>query len=58
MNTINQSLDAMSAGEALRVITSDPGSAKDISSFCQQNGHALLSTHEEGNQHIFVICKS
>ena len=53
-----KALDAMNTGETLRVITTDPGSVKDIGAFCLQNGHALVSTHEEGNEHIFVICKS
>ncbi|MGC1952159.1 MAG: sulfurtransferase TusA family protein [Gammaproteobacteria bacterium] len=33
----------MSVGATLRVIATDPGSAKDINAFCQQTGQELVS---------------
>jgi len=53
-----KALNAMNAGETLQVIATDPGSVKDISAFCQQTGHDLVSSRQEGNEHIFVICRS
>ncbi len=51
-------LNTMSAGEILQVITTDPGSVKDIDSFCRQTGNDLVSSQEENSKHIFVIRKS
>jgi len=53
-----KALNAMTAGEILHVIATDPGSVKDISAFCQQTGNELVSLREQGNEHIFVIRKS
>ena len=53
-----KALNAMTGGQTLQVITTDPGSVKDISAFCQQTGNELMSLREEDNQNIFVICKS
>lgn len=53
-----KALNTMKAGETLQVIATDPGAVKDISAFCQQTGHDLVSLREDGNEHIFVIRKS
>lgn len=53
-----KALNAMSTGETLQVIATDPGSVKDISAFCQQTGNDLVSTRADGGDHIFVIRKS
>ena len=53
-----KALNAMAAGETLQVIATDQGSVKDISAFCQQTGHDLVSSREEANERVFVIRKS
>lgn len=44
-------------GEVLEVITSDPGSVKDLSSFCEQTGHQLMSSEVHEDEFIFLIKK-
>jgi tRNA 2-thiouridine synthesizing protein A len=51
-------LNTMTSGQTLQVIATDPGSVKDMIAFCEQTGNSLVSTREEGNEHIFVIRKS
>ena len=53
-----KALNAMIAGQTLQVIATDVGFVKDIGTFCQQTGNDLLSSREQGNEHIFVIRKS
>lgn len=53
-----KALNAMNSGETLQVIATDPGSVKDMSTFCEQTGNDLVSAREEGNEHIFVLRKS
>ena len=48
----------MTPGQVLRVIATDPGSARDIPAFVQQTGHALLSSGEEGGKFVFFIRKA
>jgi tRNA 2-thiouridine synthesizing protein A len=45
------------AGEILEVTSSDPGSVKDISSFCSQTGHELITSDEDSGDFIFTIRK-
>jgi tRNA 2-thiouridine synthesizing protein A len=45
------------AGEVLEVTSSDPGSVKDISSFCSQTGHELITSDEDSGDFIFTIRK-
>ena len=56
LNT-KKSIEALQSGEILKVITSDPGSMKDIPAFCRRNSHELLESTQEGNEFIFYIRK-
>ena len=53
-----KALTAMASGEALLVQSTDPGSAKDIESFCSQTGNELLSASNVDGEFQFVIRKS
>ncbi len=53
-----KAMNALIAGQTLQVIATDPGFVKDIGAFCQQTGNDLVSSREEGYEHIFVIRKS
>lgn len=44
-------------GDVLEVTATDPGSVKDIESFCTQTGHELLSSNQAGSQFVFHIRK-
>jgi tRNA 2-thiouridine synthesizing protein A len=45
------------AGDVLQVTATDPGSLKDIESFCTQTGHELLSANQNGGDYVFEIRK-
>ncbi len=50
-----KAIASLSSGDVLEIISSDPGSAKDLESFCNQTGHTLLSSREDENRFIFQI---
>ncbi|HHJ16966.1 MAG TPA: sulfurtransferase TusA family protein [Gammaproteobacteria bacterium] len=53
-----KALNALTVGQTLQVIATDPGAVKDISAFCDQTGNDLVSSQQSGDEHIFVIRKS
>lgn len=53
-----KTLNAMQSGETLKVISTDPGSLKDMVSFCAQTGNALLSSQQSGGDYEFFIRKA
>jgi tRNA 2-thiouridine synthesizing protein A len=53
-----KALNTLSAGDTLEVRASDPGSVKDIQSFCQQTGNELVSTSDTNGEYAFLIRKS
>lgn len=52
-----KAITGMNDGEILEVTASDPGSVKDMESFCTQTGHELLSSSQSGGDFIFHIRK-
>lgn len=53
-----KALADLAAGETLEMIATDPGSLKDIDSFCQQTGHQLIESRSEQGEFRFLIRKS
>lgn len=53
-----KALSKMEAGKILDVISTDAGSVKDISAFCNQTSNKLISTVEENGKYIFTIEKA
>jgi tRNA 2-thiouridine synthesizing protein A len=53
-----KALDQLTSGEVLEVIASDPGSVKDMASFCAQTGNILLSSGATVNDYAFLIEKA
>ena len=51
-------LKSMNTGDVLKMTSSDVGSLKDIEAFCNQTGHGLLSTAQEGNSYVYHIRKN
>ena len=47
----------MSAGQVLKVISTDVGSLNDMAAFAEQTGNPLLSTVEESGEYIFYVQK-
>ena len=52
-----KAIAAISSGEVLEVKATDPGSLKDMQSFCSQTGHELLASNQSGSDLIFHIRK-
>ncbi|MEJ2403671.1 MAG: sulfurtransferase TusA family protein [Candidatus Thiodiazotropha sp.] len=53
-----KALATLSAGEVLQITATDPGSVKDLSSFCEQTGHEMLSSQQQSGEFHFKIRKS
>lgn len=53
-----KTLAGMQAGEILEITATDPGSVKDLDSFCSQTGNQMLSSQESNGEFHFRICKA
>ena len=53
-----KALTAMSSGETLAILSTDPGSVKDMQAFCKQTGHELVATNSNQGEFEFFIRKS
>ncbi len=53
-----KAINTMSSGEVLEVLSSDPGSVKDLDAFCSQTGNKMLSSDESNGEFIFRIKKA
>jgi tRNA 2-thiouridine synthesizing protein A len=52
-----KSLAAMQAGEIVEITATDPGSVKDLDSFCSQTGNEMLSSQADKDEFHFRIRK-
>ena len=50
-------LNDLAPGQVLQVIATDPGSTRDIVTFCEQTDNTLLSSSQEAGEYIFFIKK-
>jgi tRNA 2-thiouridine synthesizing protein A len=50
-------LKGIRSGEVLEVVSTDPGSIKDITALVERLGHELIETSESGSQISFYIRK-
>jgi tRNA 2-thiouridine synthesizing protein A len=53
-----KSLNGMQSGETLKVVSTDPGSIKDMVAFCNQTGNTLLSSQQSDGDFEFLIRKA
>ena len=53
-----KALAAMSSGQVLKIIATDPGSVTDFEAFATQTGNELLSSSEEGGKYVFLMKKA
>ena len=53
-----KALTAMGSGETLAILSTDPGSLKDMQAFCKQTGHELIATNSNQGEFEFFIRKS
>ena len=52
-----KTLNAMQTGDTLKVVSTDPGSQKDMVVFCTQTGNTLLTSGQTGGDFEFFIRK-
>jgi tRNA 2-thiouridine synthesizing protein A len=53
-----KAINQIKTGEILEVTATDPGSVKDMASFCKQTGNLLLASNESVNGFVFLIEKT
>lgn len=53
-----KSLNGLQSGETLKVVSTDPGSLKDMVAFCSQTGNTLLTSQQSGSDYEFLIRKA
>lgn len=53
----NKALRGLPPGARLTVLATDPASLHDFAAFCQETGHALVSSTEAGGVYRFVLDK-
>ncbi len=52
-----KALNAMTAGQVLKVRTTDPGSVKDMEAFASQTGNPLVGSEAAGSEYVFFLRK-
>ena len=53
-----KAMKGLNAGETLEVLSTDPGSVKDMEAFCKSTGNKLLSSGEDGGVYTYEIEKA
>ncbi len=51
-------IDALTSGQVLEVISTDPGSKNDMTAWCNRTGNKLLDSAEEGGKFKFYVQKA
>lgn len=55
---MGKALRAMESGQVIQMLATDPGSQKDVDSFCSQAGHSLLASERAGDEFVYLIRKN
>ena len=53
-----RALNAMQAGQRLRILATDQGSVRDFKVFAEQSGHQLLASDEADGVYIHLLQKT
>ncbi len=53
-----KTLNAMTGGQILKILATDPGSVKDFEAFAKQTGNELLDSSEVEGEFHFTLKKS
>ena len=48
-------LKSMAPGEVLEMHADDPAAVIDVPHFCNEQGHSLLSSRDDGSVQVYVI---
>ncbi|MEW8441291.1 MAG: sulfurtransferase TusA family protein [Candidatus Thiodiazotropha taylori] len=52
-----KAISALASGEVLEIKATDPGSVKDLDSFCQQTGNEMIASESVEDGFLFRIRK-
>jgi tRNA 2-thiouridine synthesizing protein A len=52
-----KALNDLTSGQVLKVVSTDPGSVKDMQAFANQTGNPLLESSEENKDFVFYLKK-
>jgi tRNA 2-thiouridine synthesizing protein A len=50
-----KAVDALQAGQVLKMTATDPGSVPDVQAWTSKTGHQLLEHQQDGDKFIFYI---
>ena len=53
-----KAINRLASGQLLEIIATDPGSVKDMASFCEQTGNRLVASNEAQDGFVFLIEKA
>lgn len=53
-----KAITTLASGEILEITATDPGSVKDLDSFCSQTGNEMLSSEQADGRFVFRIRKA
>lgn len=53
-----KALNQLASGETLELVSTDPGSVKDVDSFCSQTGNELIENSNSNGEFKFIIRKA
>jgi tRNA 2-thiouridine synthesizing protein A len=53
-----KAINGLTSGEILEITATDPGSLKDMASFCSQTGNELVSSAQAEGSFVFRIRKA
>ncbi len=53
-----KTMDGMSSGEVLKMISTDPGSKNDITAWGKRMGNEVLGMEDEGGEFVYFIKKA
>lgn len=48
-------MDALTTGQVLKVVSTDPGTAKDMPSWSERTGNPIVKEEQEGSLFVFYI---
>ena len=50
-----KSIKEVPVGDTLKVLSTDPGSVKDMDAFCRATGNELMESSQDGSTYTFLI---
>lgn len=50
-----KAIKGLNVGDTLEVLSTDPGSVKDMEAFCKSTGNKLVSSTEAGGVYTYLI---